>query len=106
MIGVWLIRRGRGSHTNMSLRSLPMDNKEAVACWPITRTIGRDLKKQLKRLFVFNSGKSAIFTTVNGDVYGLGLNPTGILGTGLCQGEACDKPTKLTSLKQGTRCVS
>ena len=97
---------GRGSHTNinMSVRSLPMDNKEAVASWPITRTIGRDLKKQLKRLFVFNCGKSAIFTTVNGDVYGLGVNPTGILGTG--QNEACDKPTKLTSLNQGTRCVS
>ena len=77
-----------------------MDNKEAVACWPITRAIGRDLKKQLKRLFVFNCGKSAIFTTVNGDVYALGVNPTGVLGTGQ-NDEACDTPTKLTSLKQG-----
>ena len=82
----------------MSLCSLPMDNKVAVACWPITRAIGRDLEKQLKRLYVFNSGKSAIFSTVNGDVYALGANPNGVLGSG--QNEACNAPTKLAILKQ------
>ena len=83
----------------MSLCSLPMDNKVAVACWAITRAIGPDLEKQLKRLFVFNCGKSAIFSTVSGDVYALGVNPTGALGTG--QKEACDAPTKITNLRQG-----
>ena len=81
----------------MSLSSLPMYNKADVACWPITRAIGPDLKKQLKRLFVFNSGKSVIFSTVNGDVYALGANPSGILGTG--QNVASNAPTKLAGFK-------
>ena len=77
----------------------PMDYKVVVACWPITRAIGRELEKQLKLLFVFNKGKSAIFSTVNGDVYALGLNPSGVLGTG--QNQICNAPTKITGIKQG-----
>ena len=77
----------------------PMDYKVAVACWPITRAIGRELEKQLKLLFVFNKGKSAIFSTVNGDVYSLGLNPSGVLGTG--QNQICNAPTKITGIKEG-----
>ena len=46
----------------MALCSLPLEyNRVAVACWPITRAIGQELEKQLKLLFVFNKGKSAIF---------------------------------------------
>ena len=63
------------------LSSRPVDYKVAVACWPITRAIGLELEKQLKLLFVFNKGKSAIFCTVDGDVYALGANPSGVLGT-------------------------
>ena len=77
----------------------PVDYKVAVACWPITRAIGRELEKQLKLLFVFNKGKSAIFSTVNGDVYSLGLNPSGVLGTG--QNQICNAPTKITGIKEG-----
>ena len=36
--------------------------------------------KTLKLLFVFNKGKSVIFSTMKGDVYALGLNPSGVLG--------------------------
>ena len=77
----------------------PMDHKVAVACWSITRTIGRELERQLQLLLVFNKGKSAIFSTVNGDVYSLGLNPSGVLGTG--QNQICSAPTKITGIKEG-----
>ena len=79
------------------LSSRPVDYKAAVACWPITRAIGLELEKQLKLLFVFNKGKSAIFCTVDGDVYALGANPSGVLGTG----QACDAPTKISGFEQG-----
>ena len=82
----------------MALCSLPLEyNRVAVACWPITRAIGQELEKQLKLLFVFNKGKSAIFSTVNGDVYSLGLNPSGVPG----QNQICNTPTKITGIKQG-----
>ena len=67
-----------------------------MACWPITRAIGLELEKQLKLLFVFNKGKSAIFCTVDGDVYALGVNPSGVLGT---VAQACDAPTKMVLSK-------
>ena len=88
------------------LSSRPVDYKAAVACWPITRAIGLELEKQLKLLFVFNKGKSAIFCTVGGDVYALGVNPSGVLGT---VAQACDAPTKISGFEQGmvqANCVS
>ena len=86
----------------MALCSIPLEyNKVAVACWPITRAIGQELERQLKLLFVFNKGKSAIFSTVNGDVYALGLNPSGVLGTGQDQSCPCYTPTRISGIKQG-----
>ena len=86
----------------MALCSLPLEyNKVAVACWPITRAVGQELERQLKLLFVFNKGKSAIFSTVNGDVYALGSNPSGVLGTGQDQSCPCYTPTRVSGIKQG-----
>ena len=86
----------------MALCSLPLEyNKVTVACWPITRAVGQELERQLKLLFVFNKGKSAIFSTVNGDVYALGSNPSGVLGTGQDQSCPCYTPTRVSGIKQG-----
>ena len=91
----------RYKHLNMALCSLPLEYKVAVACWPIIRAIGQELERQLKLLFVFNKGKSAIFSTVNGDVYALGSNPSGVLGTGQDQSCPCYTPTRVSGIKQG-----
>ena len=76
-----------------------MDDKVPLACWPISRMIGSELRTKIKFFYVFSEGKSAILTTVDNDVFAVGLNPYGVLGTG--KHEACTKPTKIQGITAG-----
>ena len=74
-------------------------SKVSLGCWPISRSIGRELEQKLKLLYVFNSGKSAILSTVDNEVYSVGVNPTGALGTGPTgTGQPCIYPTKIQDI--------
>jgi len=69
-------------------------SKVSLGCWPISQSIGRDLEQKLNLLYVFNCGKSAILSTVDNDVYAVGLNPSAALGTGASQ-QCIFNPTKI-----------
>ena len=74
-------------------------SKASLGCWPISRSIGRELEQKLKLLYVFNNGKSAILSTVDNEVYSVGLNPSGALGTGSTgAGQPCIYPTKIQDI--------
>ena len=70
-----------------------------MTCWPISRAIGSDLQKKIKLFCVFNAGKSAILVTVDKDVFAVGVNRYGALGTGTDQ--LCTKPTKVKGVTAG-----
>ena len=69
-------------------------SKVSLGCWQISQSIGRELEQKLQLLYVFNSGKSAILSTVDNDVYSVGLNLSGALGTGASQ-QCIFNPTKI-----------
>ena len=70
-----------------------------MTCWPISRAIGSELQKKIKLFCVFNAGKSAILVTVDNDVFAVGVNTSGALGTGTDQPSTV--PTKVKGVTAG-----
>ena len=70
-----------------------------MTCWPISRAIGSELQKKINLFCVFDSGKSAILVTVDKNVFAVGVNRNGALGTGTDQ--PCTKPTKVKGVAAG-----
>ena len=70
-----------------------------MTCWPISIAFGSDLLKKIKLFCVFKAGMSAILVTVDNEVFAVGANPSGALGTGT--DEPCTKPTKIKGVTAG-----